>query len=40
MTAKEITEKPMNFVRHVFAAVAVDFLFLPNINTCLVTVKG
>ena len=40
--AMEITGKPMDFVRHVFAAVAVaiDFLFLPNINTCLVTVKG
>ena len=37
--AMEITA---NFVRHVFAAVAVavDFLFLSNINTCLVTVKG
>ena len=38
--AMEITGKPTDFVRHVFAAVAVDFLFLPNINTCLVTVKG
>ena len=38
--AMEITEKPTNFVSHVFAAVAVDCLFLPNINTCLVTVKG
>ena len=38
----EITGKPTDFVRHVFAtvAVAVDFLFPPNINTCLVTVKG
>ena len=40
----EITEKPTDFVSYVFAAVAVavavDFLFLPNINTCLVTVKG
>ena len=40
MMAMEITEKPTNFVSHVFAAVAVDCLFLPNINTCLVTVKG
>ena len=40
--AMEITEKPTDFVSYVFAAVAVavDFLFLPNINTCLVTVKG
>ena len=40
--AIEITGNPTDFARHVFAAVAVavDFLFLPNINTCLVTVKG
>ena len=42
--AMETTEKPTDFVSYVFAAVAVavavDFLFLPNINTCLVTVKG
>ena len=40
--AMEITGKPKDFVRHALAAVAVavDFIFLPNINTCLVTVKG
>ena len=40
--ALEITGNPTDFARQVFAAVAVavDFIFLPNINTCLVTVKG